>query len=260
MFGIDLPSGSRVNNIRAKVHVNGAGVLGNTVALMYAVSGYVLPQLNPGVNEAFQTTWDTTVPMDDDTDTIDLDSTDAEAGSSFEPGEMAMENVYNIGIQPEKIYERQKMLSFANASMRQESASVLEWALADFFRINIKRNYFLEEPASVVFGFSNPDFLDTSSTSNNASGMATLLEDEYARIKYIDIILEQALMQFFGITEAGATVTWADAAELLRTFMEPTVYEKTAGAWASVAMTVHADVFFDVSVQGEFDKVTLAAG
>ena len=69
MFGISLPSGSRINDVRAQVHVVGDIVQPRTAVGMYAIEGYILPVFDPDAVVSYDTLWDTLVPKDDDVDT-----------------------------------------------------------------------------------------------------------------------------------------------------------------------------------------------
>ena len=255
LFGISLPSDCRLNGLNAHVHVNSKNMLPWTSALMYQIQGYILPILDPDAAPTFDTLWDTLVPKDSDVDTIDLDTAAADTSSMFEPGEAAMAEVMDVGLQPEKVYSRIALKTAANGRIVQEEAGVLEWSFADLINIRISKRYAVKQPSALVFAIGNPALDDTTATLPGA-----LAENEWSRVKYIGLVLEQALMQHFGIIEAGAETPWSDAATLLRKYIEPDVYEEDAGAWTSNTFRVHCDVTFDVSVPGEMDKIQIGTG
>ena len=79
-------------------------------------------------------------------------------------------------------------------------------------------------------------------------------------MKYIELVLEQALMQHFGLVESGAETPWVEAAQLLRKFLEPDVHEEDAAAWSSGTLRVFTNVTMDVSVPGSMGKIQLGTG
>ena len=256
LFGISLPSDAVLNGLRAEVHVLGLNIQPLTVALMYGVEGYILPVLDPDAGANLETLWDTLVPKDDDTDTIDLDTGAADTQSFFEPGESAMAEVMDVGLQPRRIYNMQRLKSFANGAMRQEDTSVLEWALADVLHIRVgKKRYRCDGPSVVVFALGNPAMDDTTTVV-----AAALAENEWPRVKYMETVLEHALMQHFGLVETGAETPWIDAAQLLRKYLEPDVYEEHAGAWGSGFLRAYVNVTFDVSVPGSMGRIQVGTG
>ena len=255
MFGISLPSGSRINNISANVHVVSNSIMPRTQAAMFAIEGYILPVLDPDAGADLETIWDSLVPKDDDVDTIDLDTQAADTQPFFEPGESAMSEVLNIGFHPEKVYTTRRMLSFANAGMRQEEASILEFAPSAVVNIRVRKNYAIQNPSVLVFSLASPDLLDTTGDLEVAAA-----ENEWPRLKYMEIVLEQALIKFMGLVEAGAETPWEEAASLLRKHLEPDVFEENAGSWASQSWYCFVDAVIDHSVEGTMGKLQLGTG
>lgn len=255
LFGISLPSESRLNGLTAQVHVMNMGVKPVTQAMMYGVEGYILPVLDPDSAPNLETIWDALVPKDNDIDTIDLDTSGNDTQSFFEPGESAMSEIMDVGLQPERIYNMQRLKSYANASLRHEDTDVIEWVFSDVLNIRIRKRYFVKQPSVIIFSIGNPDMTDTSATEPQA-----LAENEWARVKYIELVLEQALMKHFGLVEAGAETPWEDAAALLRKYIEPDVFEEHAGAWTSATLRVYANATFDISVPGTMGKIQIGSG
>lgn len=255
LFGISLPSDCVLNGLTAEVHVLGQNVIAATFAVMYGIEGYILPVLDPDSAPSFNTIWDTLVPKDNDTDTIDLDTGASDTSTMFEPGEMALEEVMDLGLQPERIYNLQRLKTIANGALRQEEAGVLEWVTADIHKIRIGKRYRVKEPSVVLFGLGNADLSDTT-----AALAAALSEAEWPRVKYMETVLEQALMKHMGLVEAGAETPWEEAASLLRSYLEPDVYEEDAAAWQADVFRVFSNVTFDVSVPGQMDKIQLGTG
>ncbi len=258
LFGLSLPSDCTLNGLTAEVHVLGTTVRSVLTASFFGIEGYILPVLDPDAEADLDTIWDTLVPKDNDTDTIDLDTQAADTQSMYEPGESSMAEIMDVGLQPERIYNMQRMKSFANSAFRQESAApLLEWVSTDVVKIHIgrRKRYHCKGPSVVVFALGIPDLTDTVTQVQTA-----LAENEWPRVKYIEVVLQQALMQHFGLTEAGATTPWVEAAQLLRKYIEPDVIEETAGAFLTATMLAFSNATFDVSVPGTMEKIQIGSG
>ncbi len=257
IFGISLPSESILNAMWAEVHLVGQAVLPASQAIMYQIQGYILPILDPDEGNTMDSIWDQLVPKDDDVDTIDLDTAAADTLSMFEPGEMALAEVMDLGLQPEKLYSKSFMRSFATSNFKQEDTSVLEWVPNEVVKIRLgkKRRFRCDGPSIAVFGLGNADLLDTV-----AQQPIVLAENEWPRVKYMGTVLEQSLMQHFGLIETGAETPWVDAATLLRKYIEPDVVENDAGAWSSATLRAFVNVTFDVSVPGEMSSIQIGSG
>ena len=255
LFGLSLPSDTVIHDIRAQVHVIGQTVLSMAEAIMYGIQGYILPVLDPDAAASFNQLWDTLVPKDDDTDTIDLDTGAADAQSMYEPGESSMAEVMDLGLQPERIYHYEKLLSFANSGFRQEDTSVLEWAASDVVDIRIRKRFRVHQPSVVLFALGNADLTDTTATEPAAAA-----ENEWPRLKYMTSTLEMALMQHFGLIETGAETPFEDAAKLLRKHLEPDLHEEAAGSWGSKTLKHWSAAIIDHSVSGEMAGMTLSTG
>ena len=147
------------------------------------------------------------------------------------------------------------MTSFANAGMRQEDTSVLEWATSEVINIRVRKNYAIRQPSALVFAFASPAMDDLTSTPENVAA-----ENEWPRLQYMETVLEQALIKFMGLVEAGAETPWEEAAALLRKHLEPDVYEDTSGAWKPQSYHVFVDAMIDHSVEGTMGKLQLGTG
>ena len=169
-----------------------------------------------------------------------------------------MAEVLDLGYQPQRIYHREFLMAYPNNSVtlgESPSVDTFEFLGALSHRFRITRRYRVSQPSVVVFAVGNAALDDTTSVEPKA-----LAEDEWFRVKHIETMIEQALITLFGLTEAGATVTWDTAAALLREYLEPNVFEETAGSWTSTTLNSFTMATFDVSVPGTLEKITLGTG
>lgn len=248
-----------MNRITAKVSVNGTGAqVDIDRALGYAVEGYILPVFDPDTFLTYDSLWNRLVPKDTDVQAMDLDTTAGDATPFWEPGEADWSKVLRIGLQPEKIYGRKRLLTYATSP-----AKVIDTATpflpgfipADSFKIDIKKNFFVEQPSVIVFAFASPTFDDTTTTAEG-----TLLEDEWGRVKYMGEVLKKAHMDLLGITESTAETPWEEATDLMQKHLQPDVFEETAAAFGNATFNVFTEAIIDHSVVGELGKVAISLG
>lgn len=253
-----LPSDSVLHDIKGEIHILEDQDLNVNAATFYGLEGYILPLLDPDAGISFETLWDNLVPKDTDVQAIDLDTGAADTTPFFEPGESDWAQVLDIGMRPEKIYGRYKMLTGLNAHIKvkdTETPFSLEARHGDLVRLRVKKRYRVRQPSVVVFGIASPALDDTTANVETALG-----ENELGRVKYARQMLEMAMMDLLGLTETGAETPWEEATDLLQRHLEPDVFEETATRWTSPQFSVFSDVKFDHSVVGSLSVKQLSTG
>lgn len=256
LVGISLPGECRINNININVHLEAGSYAVNT-ACYYAIEGWILPVPDPEQAIPFDTLWDTLVPKDTDVQTLDLDTEQLDATPFNEPGEVDWSAITNVGLRPERIYERHRFLTFGSVptGMTIDSANTVLYRPTDTFRIKIGKRYAVANPSVVLFAISSPLLNDVTATKESS-----LAENEWHRVKYVDHILEQGMSQLLGLVETGAETPWIDAVTLLQKHLEPDVYEEDSGSFQTGNMFAVADAIFDHSVPGRMAKTAISSG
>ena len=79
-----------------------------------------------------------------------------------------MAEVLDVGLQPEKVYSKQFLKTFANSSFKQEDTSVLEWVVSEVVKVRLRKNYYVRQPSVLLFALGNADLLDTANTGHVA--------------------------------------------------------------------------------------------
>ncbi len=258
IFGVSLPSGSRINKLSCEVHVWNTALTAVETIAAYACEVWILPVLDPDAGASFQDIWDAMVPKDTDVDTIDLDTGGTDTTPFYEPGEMDLESMINVGREPERIYHRKKLFSYASAPLKTQDAVTpfgLRSGFSDVFGINISKNYAISEPSVVLVAIAAPSFDDTTNVEESA-----LLENEWFQVKYMEDTVKRAVQHLFGLTEAGAETPWEDATALLRKHLDPDVFEETAGRFTAPNWSVVCQGILDHSVVGTLEKLQMTGG
>lgn len=257
IVAISLPSDCRLLDVWMNWHFVGPQT-DIEDAVMYAITGYVLPVTDPDAGGTFDTIWDQQVPKDLDRGAgsgLDLDGASIDTTNEFEPGEFDAQELLNLGRQPEQIFRRRKMVSFATSPHAFRDGTPDTYRPLDDFKTHLRKNYRVANPSIVAFGVSSPMLTDTLATP-----LLPLAETEWPQIKYAQVMLHNALMDLMGLIEVGAETPFEDAAILLDNFIEPDVEEDDVGRWAQADWGVFCDAVFHISVPGDMGEITLSSG
>ncbi len=260
MGGVWLPSGSILNRVKGHVGLAGASELTLSQGCAYGVEGWILPVEDPDSVQTMNAIWDDFVPKDTTSDILDLDTATPDSNTFYEPGMIAWEFLFDVGTQPRRILHRHRMCSPANSMImnRQDTETpfIEHWFPGANERIDVRRPIRVSGPSLAVFAVAVPDSLATSATTP----VAALGEDRWGQIKYIDNVLERAMMDLLGLTEAGAETPWEEASDLLRSYLEANVLEANAGTMVQMPWTAIGELVFDVIVPGRMPTKILTGG
>lgn len=256
--GISLPSDSVVRDVKIELQfVDASQVQAIAVATMSAVEGWILPVQDPDAGASFDALFDALVPKDTDSDVFDIDTGAADTTPFFEPGEIDIGALLDVGLRPRRIYHRRMIHSAAKNNLAilrdTESPFFLEWTAGGVYSIRLRKNFRVRQPSVMVFAMASPALDDTTTTKESA-----LVENEWARVKYIDFILEQMLIHQIGLVETGAETPWEEASALMRKYLMPDVEEENAAAWAAVSYRYWGEARFGIMVPGSLPKGQIA--
>ncbi len=257
--GVWLPSGSIVTRVRGVVKLNNSTALTLSQGGAVALEGWILPVEDPDSVATMNSLWDSHVPKDTGANLLDLDADAADASPFYEPGQIVWESLINIGLQPRRILHRHHIVSPLDAILlrQDEETPFLEEYFAGFAeRIDIRRSIRVQVPSLCVFAVAVPDTLQTSATTP----IAALAEEDWGRIKYIDHVLDMAMMDLLGLVETGAETPWEEASSLLRRYLDPNLLETNAGTFVGTSWGAFGELVFDVVVPGRMPTRVLTGG
>ncbi len=254
MFGLTLPAGSRLNAVHAEIHIMATPINEDEIS-MYAVEGWILPLVDPdGASAAtFDAHWDNMVPKDTDVQTLDLDFGTSDTAPFFEPGEMDFGELFPVGLRPRRIHQHSKMLSAASTkSFHRTEVPADKFFPNAMHNIHIRKRFPVRNPSLLLVGFANPMMDDTTVTVESP-----LTEAEIPQVQYIEQVLERALMDLLGITEATAETPWEEATDLLQKYLEPNVLEDSGGKFSQGQYSVAGQAVMNISVPGTFPRMSI---
>lgn len=260
LAGVWLPAGSILSAMRGSVNLNGSVELLLSEMTSYGVEAWILPVEDPDSVVSMNALWDSHVPKDVLSFTLDLDADAADATSFYEPGFIAWEFLYDVGLTPQRISHRHKICTPANAALAiiqdTETPFIEHWFPQSVEHFDFRRPIRVSAPSLAVIAVGIPDGLGTDASE----AIVALTEDEWGRIKYIDDVLEMAMQHLLGLFEAGAETPWEEASLLLRSYLDPLVQENNAGVFSNTVWNVGGEIVFDVIVPGKMNADILTGG
>lgn len=258
LVGISLPSDTVVHRVTGTTMIEPDGAQNLKRALFCMMEGYVLPVLDPDAGSTMDTIWDNLVPKDTDVTTMDLDTAALDTTPFSEPGEADWSALLDLGLRPKKVYGDERMLTFANSptGFHITSADVINFMPVATFNLGLDNGPFrVSQPSILCYALGSPNLDDTTATVEQAG-----TENQWGRHKYITELLNLAMHQLFGLTEAGAETPWVEAVDLLQQLLEPDVFEQTAGSFGSLAWTAFTRMIVEYSVAGTYDSMVITSG
>ncbi len=260
MGGVWLPGGTVVNSVRGRISLSASTERLLAQAVGYGIEGWILPVSDPDSVATMEAMWDALVPKDTMLSALDLDTAAADANPFYEPGATVWEKILDVGLRPRRIFHRHEIMTVSTNAMfiRQdvETPFTEHWFPKAVVNVDLNLRMRVNGPSLIVFACAAPDFAETNSTTP----IAGLTEPEWLQIKFIDHVVERAMMSLLGLTEAGATTPWAEAVALLRTHLDPQILEADAGAFQGASWFTVGELVFDHTVVGSMDPKILTGG
>lgn len=256
-----IPHEGRLNNIWGEVHVLGAPQDYRKYS-SYAVNGYWIPIEDSHNAYQIDTLWDDLVPKANeltyaaDTQMIQYDTGSTNTGSSWQPGESQLEEMFDAGPTPELLFERREWVSFAKnkplAFIDVSSSSADTWVPNDYFRVRTSRRLRAATlPAYILFGLGQPN---TGETESSVGTENTLSSTTLIASKFITEFIKFAFAQQLGWTANSQDIS-DGATTLIDYFVTADPREETGGTWLAATWQGLGCFTFDISVPGVFKGI-----
>ena len=104
-------------------------------------------------------------------------------------GEHNLAELFDVGLQPEKIYGAHEIVSMVNGAVvvfqDNETPFNNVWQAGFVRRVRVARRLGVKQPSVLVIGMGSPNFDDTTAVAELSLG-----EAEWAQLKYVDHVLE----------------------------------------------------------------------
>ena len=257
--GIDLPSETVVHDIHVSLSFNNQLAKALNEVTGFAIAAWILPVTDPDAEETYDAVLDRLVSKDTDVETMDLDTGAADTSPFWEPGEIDLQALFDVGVQPRRIYHKSVLLSIARGSIftfqDNQTPFAIQYLGGGSMAIRIRRRMRVSQPSVLVFAVSNPAMDDTTTDLPKS-----LAEAAWHQIKYIRHVLERAVLHVLGVVEAGAETPWEEATALVKSYLDPDIYEQDGGAFISDTINIRGQAIFDLSVVGTLGRTAITTG
>lgn len=257
--GIWVPANSMILSANGYLDYQNLGPIPITQVKMIGASMWWLPVEDQDSTGGMSTHWDAMVPKDTAAALMDLDVGAADVTPEWQPGEPKWEQLYDIGLDRRQLWEGHALSHVGRnlgVARDPETPFDFEFIPGGSMAVNMNRGFRTNGPGLLCVGVSSPDLASLSATAS----IGTLAEDEWARIQFIDIVLEQALMALLGLVEGGAETPWQEATALLEDYLVPAVLEVTASSFGLTNWTVVGEMVFKIIVEGRMSQRSIDLG
>jgi len=256
--GIAIPGNSKLKHVWIDYSMVADAPVDILDACMYGVTAYIIPIPDPDAGTTLDTLWDEMIPKDDSIDTadsIDLDFVDtADATPEIEPGDPSIEELFNVGGRPERIFERTELITFGKQSAGFIAGTPNTYMPRDAWKGEIKRQYTVELPSVLLFGASSP-----AMTGAGSNPFTPQTNQAWLQLRYMADTAKDAWKFAVGLIETGAETPYIDAAILMSDYLER-FFVQTTGAFVPVGYRIFTDMRYEVEVEGELSVESISAG
>lgn len=221
--------------------------------------GYLIPVDDPDTNVALDTLWDTRVPKDIDwaEDALDLDEEAAKTTPVDALGIPSLWGVLGIDKGVREIFKYSKTLSLASMGITPYLDTTLKYLPTDFHPVNISKAKHTSEHCMVLFGASTAGYGDSTTTLPTMPS-----EQNWKRLQYVDILVEQAWLAMSGIADAegsGATLPFESGMAFLESILEDDMrYDATTFIMTATTQQHLLEGTFCIEVPGDFSAGALS--
>lgn len=222
----------------------------------FSYHGFVLRIPDPSAHTDLDALWDVNIPKSDD-DLFFALAPGSAGGPVWEPGEFGdSEHFYDINDRkPTRVFEREEYITFASKPVGYNPTGDLYVQTAEF-DANLSRNIRTSVPSALLYALSSPQMTGDVSDAELLPGAS---DREWHMLKYIDIVMENMIINILGLTETGAESPYEES----ETFIEQIVSDFNqvddvsnfiGSTWNVVAWgTMH------LSVPGDIKKISITS-
>ncbi len=257
--GVAIPGGSTLKHIWMDISLIAQAAIALDEAVMYGLTAYILPVLDPDDPGSAANIWDTQVPKDEALDTtadvIDLDSTTtADPTPEIEPGDPSLEELFNVGSRPKRIFEKVEIITFGKQSAGFSAGTPDTFVPRDAFKAEVKTPYQVDMPSMLLFGLSAP-----ATTQDDTGIFIPNTNEEWLQLKYLADTAKDAWKHAVGLIEPGAETPYVEAGILMNDYLERFIEERD-DTWIPAAYDVFSDIRYQIDVEGEMSIHSISAG
>lgn len=251
---IAIPRGGVFHGMNFDVHISNTEKLAINV-VMYAITGYAVPILDPDAAALYDAIWDAQVPkaVAGGNAALDLDTGTASTIPEYEPGLVNWAGVFDMESGPQLLYRKRKIMTIASAGKGPAATGTMtHWLPTDRVNMSVSGGQRVKVPTAIMFAMSSPVLDETTSTA-----LTSPTEKEWVMLQYLEDTAIDALKFLIGLVETGAESPYEEAAAFLDKTLMPDPFEQDAGMFVTGTWKVAASGSFTSSVPGTMTVNTL---
>lgn len=255
-----VPNDGRLNNVWGEVHIISDR---KDVRLFqaYGCEGYFVPLDDPWDAVDIDVLWDRFIPkaidltFDTGTAAMNIDTTAEDPKPVWQPGELVLNTIFDIGGVPENIFSRREWLSIAKNKpigyVDVADSAADTWLPTDYFKVRNSKRMRSDRPAYVLYAVGSPNSDETDAPSGTTLEN-TLNGYQMINAQFITEMIKTAFLQQLGWL--GESQDIGDNATQVIQLMKGDDVKEESTLWTDATYQVLAPFTFDISVPGVWDK------
>lgn len=182
----------------------------------YALDGWFLELPDDLMESAVETIYDALVPKYKAALSFDFEDETPDTDPGYEPGQIRNDLLGTVDDQ-RHIYQRRKILGFPDHRGYHETTPGTVWAYipVDSFSISRKGPRTAKAMSAVIFSASSPANDALTSENKLFPTFGGSARSEWLWLRYLDQMLDNAVVAMLGLTETGAETPYEELLDLI---------------------------------------------
>lgn len=212
------------------------------------------------VSLSVDTLFDQMVPKDSDLslvageDEIDWDD-GAISGPFEEPGQVNWNDMMELGVRPQAVYEGSRMVSMATSGRMPHVDTTDEYFPTFRMGAGSNRKVRVRQASYFLLAVGSPSW-DKVTTSVPT----TLSDSDWSILTYPDVTFDIMLPDIIGLTETGSESPHSDFAQIALELVEPPVHEAADGKFLEIAWEIRSKWAVRIATPGRPSMKMLTGG
>lgn len=255
-----IPAGGAFMGATLQGSAMGAESSSTLGAMIYGLSGYVVPITDPDTLDDPDDVWDLMVPKDLAIleDNVDFDFlTTPSVTPDLTPGEFHIGDIISAGQGPVKLFRTERVVTFASSPTGFIAGTPDAYFPTDLFSIRVKQKVRVTTPSVVLFALSSPTPGVPSVFTGNISQWAPGGNDEWYNLRFLgDAIERGSIWSTRTLTEDEP---FESIMELVGRQLEQ-VFEETTGAYVAHTINSFTECHYQIEVPGHLRVKSVSSG
>lgn len=258
-----LPAGGVFKGANVSIAVIGEESSSIKGAMIYGLSGYIVPVLDPNTRDATpEITWNLQVPKDEAIAEASLDfdyQTTANVSPAVQVGAINQEEVFQAMAGATKLFKTERIVTFADTNRGWIAGTPDVYNPAERLSFRVKKQVRVKVPSVILFALSAPTPGVPGVFTGDVSGWIPGNAAAWLGLRYIGSAIEQSMPFVAGSVEAGAHEPYEQMAEGVARVLEQ-AFEDTTGAFLTQDIQHFSSCMFDIEVPGHMNVRNIRGG